>query len=111
MKFGLVRESADLAIPAVREEQQHVAFLTPSNQTAAPARDVLRLLKTNIDPASKAITDVTLRLIQELQKTNDAAATDARANVSQDLHVPTCTFCATYGHGRTTCPHKTDPMG
>ncbi|KAH7933454.1 hypothetical protein HPB49_012600 [Dermacentor silvarum] len=27
----------------------------------------------------------------------------------EDLHVPTCTYCATYGHGRMTCPHKADP--
>ncbi|KAH7985228.1 hypothetical protein HPB49_026538 [Dermacentor silvarum] len=26
-----------------------------------------------------------------------------------DLHVPTCTYCATYRHGRMTCPHKDDP--
>ncbi|KAH7961030.1 hypothetical protein HPB52_001215 [Rhipicephalus sanguineus] len=29
--------------------------------------------------------------------------------VTEDLHVPTCTFCAAYGHGRNSCPHKTDP--
>ncbi|KAL3243020.1 hypothetical protein MRX96_020697 [Rhipicephalus microplus] len=28
--------------------------------------------------------------------------------VFEDLHVPTCTFCATYGHGRSSCPHKTE---
>ncbi|KAH6941172.1 hypothetical protein HPB50_014591 [Hyalomma asiaticum] len=56
------REPAGEVIPEVRQEQhQHVAFLTPTSQTAAPARDVLRLLKTNIDPASKGIKDVTLR--------------------------------------------------
>ncbi|KAH6936114.1 hypothetical protein HPB50_013429 [Hyalomma asiaticum] len=56
------REPAGEVIPEVRQEQhQHVAFLTPKSQTAAPARDVLRLLKTNIDPASKGIKDVTLR--------------------------------------------------
>ncbi|KAH7965996.1 hypothetical protein HPB49_012540 [Dermacentor silvarum] len=29
--------------------------------------------------------------------------------VREDLHVPTCTFCATYGHSRRACPHKADP--
>ncbi|KAH6941173.1 hypothetical protein HPB50_014592 [Hyalomma asiaticum] len=33
----------------------------------------------------------------------------AVVRVSEDLHVPTCTFCATYGHGKTACPHKTNP--
>ncbi|KAH6940883.1 hypothetical protein HPB50_009343 [Hyalomma asiaticum] len=23
---------------------------------------------------------------------------------AEDLHVPLCTFCASYGHGRSTCP-------
>ncbi|KAH7986732.1 hypothetical protein HPB51_026611 [Rhipicephalus microplus] len=27
--------------------------------------------------------------------------------VFEDLHVPTCMFCATYGRGRTSCPQKT----
>ncbi|KAH6941179.1 hypothetical protein HPB50_014598 [Hyalomma asiaticum] len=63
------REPADMVIPAVREEQhRHVAFLTPSNHTTAPARDVLRLLKTNIDPASKGIIKVTLRLDRLFQQ-------------------------------------------
>lgn len=26
------------------------------------------------------------------------------ATVVEDVHVPTCTFCATYGHGRRSCP-------
>lgn len=38
-----------------------MAFLTPATQTTTPARDVLRLLKTNIDPVTKGITDVVLR--------------------------------------------------
>ncbi|KAH7962429.1 hypothetical protein HPB52_016030 [Rhipicephalus sanguineus] len=29
--------------------------------------------------------------------------------VTEDLHVPTCTFCATYGHGRSSCPLRNDP--
>ncbi|KAH7963901.1 hypothetical protein HPB52_023774 [Rhipicephalus sanguineus] len=29
--------------------------------------------------------------------------------VTEDLHVPTCTFCAAYGHGSNSCPHETDP--
>ncbi|KAL3203848.1 hypothetical protein MRX96_041690 [Rhipicephalus microplus] len=28
--------------------------------------------------------------------------------VSEDVHIPTCTFCAMYGHGRSSCPHKTE---
>ncbi|KAH7942566.1 hypothetical protein HPB49_025354 [Dermacentor silvarum] len=36
---------------------EHVAFLTPM---ATPARDVLRLLKTNIDPHAKNIKDLSL---------------------------------------------------
>ncbi|KAH6941946.1 hypothetical protein HPB50_024811 [Hyalomma asiaticum] len=203
------REPAGEVIPEVRQEQhQHVAFLTPTSQTAAPARDVLRLLKANIDPASKGITDATLRhtrygltvfsnheqwikniqqAIQEntvtrqmiivrvpgrrnphvrfsgidpdvdsdrffamLNERNaglalneehcnvritfrESSGTSAfiaevdpesfqqlmarprlslgwtMVRVPEELHVPTCTFCATYGHGKTACPHKTDP--
>ncbi|XP_070385005.1 uncharacterized protein [Dermacentor albipictus] len=40
---------------------EHVAFLTPTVPTTTPARDALRLLKTNIDPAAKNIGEVTLR--------------------------------------------------
>ncbi|XP_065302952.1 uncharacterized protein [Dermacentor albipictus] len=39
---------------------KHVAFLTPVGTTATPARDVLRLLKANVDPLGKDITDVTI---------------------------------------------------
>ncbi|KAL3247588.1 hypothetical protein MRX96_057013 [Rhipicephalus microplus] len=28
--------------------------------------------------------------------------------VSDCLHAPTCTFCVTYGHGRSSSPHKTE---
>ncbi|KAL3243021.1 hypothetical protein MRX96_020698 [Rhipicephalus microplus] len=34
-------------------DHEHLAFSTPSAQTTTPVRDVLRLFKTNIDPASK----------------------------------------------------------
>ncbi|KAH7963871.1 hypothetical protein HPB52_023744 [Rhipicephalus sanguineus] len=44
--------------PALHE---HVAFVTPIAPTATPARDSLRLLKANIDPAAHDIRDVTLR--------------------------------------------------
>ncbi|KAH8036390.1 hypothetical protein HPB51_000172 [Rhipicephalus microplus] len=47
--------------PVPRPDHEHPAFLTPSAQTTTPAREVLRLLKTNIDPASKGITDIVLR--------------------------------------------------
>ncbi|KAH7963061.1 hypothetical protein HPB52_019459 [Rhipicephalus sanguineus] len=40
---------------------EHVAFVTPIAPSAAPARDSLRLLKANIDPAAHDIRDVTLR--------------------------------------------------
>ncbi|KAL3235454.1 hypothetical protein MRX96_048310 [Rhipicephalus microplus] len=26
----------------------------------------------------------------------------------EDVHVPTCTFCASYGHGRSSCPVSND---
>ncbi|KAH8038044.1 hypothetical protein MRX96_057021 [Rhipicephalus microplus] len=47
--------------PAPCRDHEHLAFLTPSAQTTTPARDVLQLLKTNIDPASKGTTDIVLR--------------------------------------------------
>ncbi|KAH7949174.1 hypothetical protein HPB49_005729 [Dermacentor silvarum] len=31
------------------------------------------------------------------------------ATVVEDVHVPTCTFCATYGHGRRSCPVRQHP--
>ncbi|KAL3203836.1 hypothetical protein MRX96_041678 [Rhipicephalus microplus] len=46
-------------VSGVRHE--HVSFLTPVGATEAPARDVVRLLKTNIDPVAKDIRDGTLR--------------------------------------------------
>ncbi|KAH8035845.1 hypothetical protein HPB51_010532 [Rhipicephalus microplus] len=30
-------------------------------------------------------------------------------HASEDLHVPTCTFCASYGHGRSSCSAAADP--
>lgn len=27
----------------------------------------------------------------------------------EDLHISTCTYCASYGHGRSSCPVATDP--
>ncbi|KAH7985229.1 hypothetical protein HPB52_024245 [Rhipicephalus sanguineus] len=47
--------------PGIALRHDHVAFLTLVGTTEAPARDVVRLLKTNIDPAAKGINDVTLR--------------------------------------------------
>ncbi|KAH7932981.1 hypothetical protein HPB49_006203 [Dermacentor silvarum] len=29
--------------------------------------------------------------------------------VREDLHISTCIFCATSGHSRRACPHKSDP--
>ncbi|KAH7963996.1 hypothetical protein HPB51_027766 [Rhipicephalus microplus] len=46
-------------VSGVRHE--HVAFLTPFGATEAPAQDVVRLLKANVDPVAKVIRDVTLR--------------------------------------------------
>ncbi|XP_070382676.1 uncharacterized protein [Dermacentor albipictus] len=187
---------------------KHVAFLTPVSTTATPARDVLRLLKSKVDPRAQNIRDVTLHhtrygltvftdndqslanleqaiaadpatrasilmrvapprnpcvkftgvdpdigpddFLRTLNECNEGLDLDldrckvrvtfgeragARSYVAEldpdgfrrvmsrprltvgwtsvrareDLHVPTCTFCATYGHGRTTCPHKADP--
>ncbi|KAH7984881.1 hypothetical protein HPB49_025667 [Dermacentor silvarum] len=31
------------------------------------------------------------------------------ATVVEDVQVPTCTFCATYGHGRRSCPVRQHP--
>ncbi|KAH7963850.1 hypothetical protein HPB52_023723 [Rhipicephalus sanguineus] len=194
--------------PVARQEHQHVAFLTPTSPTTTPAQDVLRLLKTNIDPASNGIADVTLRhtrygltvftntsdtvhnMVRAIQENSVTRASIAvrvpgkrkphvrfsgvdpdvsqdrfftllnernaglqvdetqcavkmvfrersgtnafvaevdpesfdklitrqrvtlgwtAVRVTEDLHVPTCTFCATYGHGRNSCPHRTDP--
>ncbi|KAL3243040.1 hypothetical protein MRX96_020717 [Rhipicephalus microplus] len=188
--------------PAPRRYHEHLAFLTPSAQTT-PARDVLWLLKTNIHPASKGITDIVLRHTRYgstvFSNKNDAIQNLLQANavtratisvrvpnkgnphirfsgadpdvdkdrffiilkernagleideewckvrvpfrkrsgnnafigevdpdslkafmsrtrlslgwtmlqVFEDLHVPTCMFCATYGRGRTSCPQKT----
>ncbi|KAH7933746.1 hypothetical protein HPB49_016700 [Dermacentor silvarum] len=204
---GLGAPAAGAVGAPSRPMHDHVAFLTPTCQTDAPARDVVRLLKTNIDPAAKDIKDVSLRFtrygvtvftnqkqsiqnmkkaIEEnsvtrsalivrvgekrcphvkfsgvdpdiaphdfLERLNDrnpglgldletckVRVTDreragtcayiAEVNpeafkelmsrprlslgwtmvrVTEDLHVPTCTFCATYGHGRTACPVRND---
>lgn len=43
-----------------QQVHNHVAFLTPTAQTTTPARDVLRLLKTNIDPGAKHTTPGTV---------------------------------------------------
>ncbi|KAH6920326.1 hypothetical protein HPB50_028684 [Hyalomma asiaticum] len=43
------------------EAHDHVAFLTPTARTESPARDVMRLIKSNIDPVAEEIRDVTLR--------------------------------------------------
>ncbi|XP_065302956.1 uncharacterized protein [Dermacentor albipictus] len=56
---GAVAAGAEVAGPVA--QHKHVAFLTPVATTQTPARDVLRLLKTNVDPTAKDIRDVTLR--------------------------------------------------
>ncbi|KAL3243071.1 hypothetical protein MRX96_020745 [Rhipicephalus microplus] len=197
---GRPRRRGESGAPDPRRDHEHPAFLTHSVQTT-PARDVLWLLKTNIHPASKDITDIVLRhtrydltvfsykndAIQNLVQANAVtrasisirvpsvrkphirlSAVDrdvdqdtffnilkerktgleidekrctvrvsfrkrsgtnafigqvdpysfkalmSRTHLSlgwtvlqvfEDLHVPTCTFCATYGHGRSSCPH------
>ncbi|KAH6920328.1 hypothetical protein HPB50_028686 [Hyalomma asiaticum] len=203
---GLVGAAAPGTVSGVRHE--HAAFLTPVGATEAPARDVVRLLKANIDPVAKDIRDVTLRhtrygvtvftnnaqtitnmknvinenavtraamtvrvparrnphvrfsgvdpdlgpeeflrLLDERNPTlqivadisnvkvtfRERAGTKAyvvevdpeafsrimasprlsvgwtMVHASEDLHVPTCTFCASYGHGRSSCPAASDP--
>ncbi|KAH6919935.1 hypothetical protein HPB50_029074 [Hyalomma asiaticum] len=32
-----------------------------------------------------------------------------KVRAAEDLHVPLCTFCASYGHGRSTCPDAAEP--
>ncbi|KAH7963891.1 hypothetical protein HPB52_023764 [Rhipicephalus sanguineus] len=187
---------------------EYGAFVTPIAPSATPARDSLRLLKDNIDPAAHDIRDVTLRQTrygltvlahsrQTLTNMRQAIAANAitcaalsmripdkrnphvrfsgvdpdivseefisrvaernphlqldtdkckvRASfkersgtsafvaevdpeafarimrqprisvgwtsvrVTEDLHVATCTFCATYGHGRCSCPLRSEP--
>ncbi|KAH7987086.1 hypothetical protein HPB52_024531 [Rhipicephalus sanguineus] len=186
----------------------HVAFLTPTGPTDAPARDVVRALKANIDPVAKDIRDVTLRytrygvtvltntrqsllnmraaieenavtraamtmrvpdkrnphvrfsgvdpeinpdeFLRLLNERNPSLQLDmerAKVRVTfrerggtkafvvevdppayhrimacpllsigwtvvrayEDLHVSTCTYCASYGHGRSSCPVAGDP--
>ncbi|KAH7953891.1 hypothetical protein HPB49_013709 [Dermacentor silvarum] len=29
--------------------------------------------------------------------------------VREDVHIPSCTYCATYGHSKRGCPHRMDP--
>ncbi|KAH7985449.1 hypothetical protein HPB51_026824 [Rhipicephalus microplus] len=202
---GLVG-AAPSRVSGIRHE--HVAFLTQVGATEAPARDVVRLLKANIDPVAKDIRDVTLRhtrygvtvftnnaqTLTNIQNAiNENAVTRAAMTIriparrnphvrfsevdpdlgpeeflrlldernptlqigvdiskvkvtfrerggtkayvvevdpeafrrimasprlsvgwtmvhaSEDLHVPTCTFCASYGHGRSSCPAAADP--
>ncbi|KAL3212311.1 hypothetical protein MRX96_051867 [Rhipicephalus microplus] len=187
--------------------QDNVAFLTLIGSTDAPAREVVRVLKSNIDPVAKGIRDVTLRhtrygvtvfshtqqslinmrnAIEENTVTRNAITvrvpnmrnphvrfsgvdpeittqdfvrllsernpnlqldektckvrvsfrerTGTMAHVVEvdpeafqrimsssrisigwtvvraweDVHVPTCTFCASYGHGRSSCPVSND---
>ncbi|KAL3234656.1 hypothetical protein MRX96_022620 [Rhipicephalus microplus] len=187
--------------------QDYVAFLTPVGSTDAPAREVVRVLKSNIDPVAKGIRDVTLRhtrygvtvfshmrqslinmknAIEENNVTRNAITvrvpdkrnphvrfsgvdpeiatqdfvrllselnlnlqlneetckvrvsfrertgtmghvvevdpeafkrTMSSSHISigwtvvrawEDVHVPTCTFCASYGHGRSSCPVSND---
>lgn len=204
---GPIRTAAPgTAVPGARHE--HVAFLTPVGATEAPARDVVRLLKANIDPVANDIRDVTLRhtrygvtvftnnaqtitniknaisenavtraamtvrvparrnphvrfsgvdpdlgpeeflrLLDERNPTLRLGADLSNVKVtfrerggtkayvvevepeafrrvmasprlsvgwtmvhaSEDLHVPTCTFCSSYGHGRSSCPVAADP--
>ncbi|KAH7963923.1 hypothetical protein HPB52_023796 [Rhipicephalus sanguineus] len=194
--------------PGMALRHDHVAFLTPVGTTEAPARDVVRLLKTNIDPVAKGINDVTfrytrygvtvfsntrqslvnmrtaieentvtcaaltvrvpekrnphvrfsgvdpditadefLRLLADRNPSLQLNLDTCRVGVSlreragtmayvaevdpeafrrimgcprlsigwtvirsrEDLHVTTCTFCASYGHGRRTCPLSNEP--
>ncbi|XP_065305845.1 uncharacterized protein [Dermacentor albipictus] len=55
---------------------KHVAFLTPVSTTATPARDVLRLLKSKVDPRAQNIRDVTLHHTRwsRRQRTSQRAA-------------------------------------
>ncbi|XP_070384958.1 uncharacterized protein [Dermacentor albipictus] len=57
----------------------HVCFLTRTAETTTPAGDVVRLLKTNIDPATKGIREVSLRHTRErIRRRPGARATPAR---------------------------------
>ncbi|XP_070383358.1 uncharacterized protein [Dermacentor albipictus] len=63
-----------------------VTFLTPVSTIATPARDVLRLQKSNVDPHAKNIRDVTLHHTSVLTKTFksvDVAEEDAIENKSK----------------------------
>ncbi|KAH7963846.1 hypothetical protein HPB52_023719 [Rhipicephalus sanguineus] len=134
----------------------HVAFLTPTGTTEAPARDVVRVLKANINPVAKDIRDVTLGYTRwwywnrHLNERNPSLQLDmerAKVRVTfrerggtkafvvevdppafhrimacprlsigwtivrayEDLHVSTCTYCASYGHSRSSWPVAGDP--
>ncbi|KAH7963060.1 hypothetical protein HPB52_019458 [Rhipicephalus sanguineus] len=68
--------------PGAPSRQDHVAFLTPVGATDAPARDVLRLLKTNIDPVAKDIRGVTLRNTRVVELVE--LCSDLRANAASE---------------------------
>ncbi|KAH8021082.1 hypothetical protein HPB51_012366 [Rhipicephalus microplus] len=112
--------------------QDHVAFLTQVGNTENPARDVARTLKSNIDPVAKGINDVTLRhtrvrvsfwervgtigyVVEVDPEAFRRIMASSRISIGctvvrawEDAHVPTCTYYASYGHGRSSCPLSND---
>ncbi|KAH8027384.1 hypothetical protein HPB51_005010 [Rhipicephalus microplus] len=102
--------------PGAVLRQDYVAFLTLDGSTENPARDVVRILKLNIDRVAMSIKDVTLRhtrygvtvfshIKQSLinMKKVIEENTVARTAIKEDTYVPMRTHCASYGHGRSSC--------
>lgn len=195
-------------LPHIRQEHAHLMFLTPLVPSTSPANDLIKLIKTNIDPTKEKIGPLVLRqtkygltvltnheatlknfktaiekntltstsisirvpqkrrprvkftgvdpdvasttLVQCINQRNDGInlnpdacrvvasyrersgnfthvlevdssayrALTARGrimigwttvHVSEDLHIPVCTYCASYGHTRRSCPVSGQP--
>ncbi|KAH7933568.1 hypothetical protein HPB49_014023 [Dermacentor silvarum] len=150
---GLGAPAAGAVGAPSRPMHDHVAFLTPTCQTDAPARDVivrvgekrcphvkfsgvdpdiaphdflerlnnrnpglgldLETCKVRVTYRERAgtcayIAEVNPEAFKELMSRPRLSLGWTMVRVTEDLHVPTCTFCATYGHGRTTCPVRND---
>ncbi|KAH7961728.1 hypothetical protein HPB52_011602 [Rhipicephalus sanguineus] len=83
---------------AERNPQLGLALNTCKVKTSLRERSGTQAMIVEVDPQAFA------RILQ--QPRLPVGWTSIRA--VEDLHVPTCTFCAQYGHGRCSCPLRHD---
>ncbi|KAH7978466.1 hypothetical protein HPB49_005580 [Dermacentor silvarum] len=101
------RTDPDLTVPPPRDfgprrDHAFIMFLTPIAPSAAPARDERSSNFTHV-------LEVDAAAFRSLMARGRILIGWTSVKVREDVHIPTCTYCATYGHSKRGCPHRMDP--